>query len=243
QNCMADLLQNSFVKGKLIHSRRGEKRGDVVFLDDYATLIQALLDLYESDFNLSHLNTARRLAGEMLERFGENPDQHLTLAPKDQPSKISAQIILNDGVTPTGNSSALVALHRLALFSADAKLEDEASKRLHNLGSYLEESPANSPELLWVLDFTPDSAKEVIIVGPLGDKTTKQLIKTVNNHFIPGLILAGVDSSTKPNELSQWPLLNRSMIDNRPTAYVCKNLVCRLPVFTPEELEKMLVEN
>jgi uncharacterized protein len=242
QSCMVDLLQNSFVNGKPIHSRRGEKQGDVVFLDDYATLIQALLDLYETDFNLNHLNAARKLAGEMLVRFGGDQYQPLPLTPKDQPSKIPAQIVLKDGVTPTGNSSALVALHRLALFSSDENLEEESSKRLHNLGNYLEENPASSPELLWALDFGSDTAKEVIIVGPLGDKTTKQLISTVNRHFIPGLILAGVDSSTKPSELELWPLLERPMIDDRPTAYVCKHLVCRLPVFTTEDLDKMLKE-
>ncbi|MBF0193881.1 MAG: thioredoxin domain-containing protein [Magnetococcales bacterium] len=242
QVCMADLLQNSFVKGKPRHSRRGEKVGDVVFLDDYATLIQALIDLYETDFNLNHLNTASKLTNEMLQRFATKPGQPLTLTPKDQPSDIPPQIVLNDGVTPTGNSSALVALHRLALFSSDEKLEVAASNRLHNLGSHLDENPASSSELLWALDFTPKSAIEVIIVGPFKNKATQQLITTVNKKFIPGLVLAGVDSETKPKDLKPWALLNRSMIDNKPTAYVCKNLVCRLPVFSKDELEKMLDE-
>ncbi|MBF0382260.1 MAG: thioredoxin domain-containing protein [Magnetococcales bacterium] len=242
QRCMADLLQNSFVAGKPRHSRRGDKIGDVVFLDDYAQLIQALLDLYESDYNLNHLETAHRLAGEMLDRFGGEPFQPLPLTPKDQPSDIPAQVFLNDGVTPSGNSSALVALHRLALFSSDERFEEESSRRVHNLGSYMADSPASSPELLWSLDFGPETAKEVIIVGPLSNKTTKQLIKTVNRNFLPGMVLAVVDDKTEKSRLEKWPMLNRTMIDERPTAYVCKNLVCRLPVFTTEDLQKMLVE-
>jgi uncharacterized protein len=91
------------------------------------------------------------------------------------------------------------------------------------------------------LDFRPESAKEVIIVGPPDDPRTKQLLKTVQSRLIPGLILAVVDPAN-PVEGGQWPLFSRGMLSDKPTAYVCRNLVCRLPVFTPEDLKKMLNE-
>ncbi|MBF0358464.1 MAG: thioredoxin domain-containing protein [Magnetococcales bacterium] len=241
EECMADLLEKSFVDGKPRHSRRGDKVGDVVFLDDYATVIQALIDLYEANFNISYLGKARSLAEQMLSRFKSKPGEPLPLTPTDQPSDLPEQIILEDGVTPSGNSSALVALHRLALFSSDRVFEKDAKERLDALSGYLEENPYSSPELLWAFDFRQELAKEVVIVGPHGDKATKELFATVRKKFMPGVILAGVDPAN-PASSHKWPLLSRQSITGKPTAYVCKDLVCKLPVFTPEALAKILGE-
>ena len=239
QRCMSDLLEKSFVEGKPRHSRRGDIVGEVVFLDDYAFIIQALLDLYEANFDLAHLTKARELAGQMLERFQTAAGQPFPLTPKDQPSDLPVRVELEDGVTPAGHSSALVALQRLALFSSDERLEKAAKEHLDNLGGYLEENPFSSPELLWALDFNMESAKEVIISGPFMDTMTQQLLATVRQRFMSGLVLAVVDPA-QPADPEQWPLLARPMLSEKPTAYVCKDLVCRLPVFTQKDLEKML---
>ena len=239
--CMADLLDRSFVAGQPRHSRRDSKVGNVVFLDDYAALIQAGLDLYEASFDLSYLETADSLAQQMLLRFWIDKEIPLPLTPNDHPADIPQRVELADGVTPAGHSQALVALHRLALFSIGDRFEDEAAHMMNNLGGYLEQNSHSSPELLGVLDFNSATAKEVIIVGPMAAVATQDMLAVVHNKLRPGMILAVVDPATAVDS-EKFPLLNRVMVDERPTAYVCRNLVCRLPVFTPDDLEKMLEE-
>ena len=242
QACWKDLQDHSFKGGKLLHSRRGNRVGDRVFLDDYAFLIQGLLDLYESDFKVHHLDRARSLALEMLERFQSAPGKSLQLTAMDQPTAVPSQIVLEDGVIPAANSVALVSLQRLALYSQDPGLEKTVLEIQKGLAGYLQTRAASSPELLRVWDYQPQTAVEVIIVAPQGKDAREgmRLLKEVRNRFIPGLVVVWVDP-TKSVDDKQWPLLSgRQMIEEKATAYVCRNRVCRLPVTDVPSLIKEL---
>ncbi len=239
QKCSADLFENSFIDGKPRHSRRGDKVGEMVFLDDYAFLIQGLLDLFEAGHDPFHLDAARDLAAQMLDRFQVEPGRPFNLTPMDQPSRLPPRAELEDGVTPAGHSAALVALQRLARLGAGDRFLDAAAIHLENLGGLFAEKPYSYPELLWALDFDPETAGEVIISGPVLDADSRRLITTVQSRFMPGVVTA-VNDPVRPLDHKRWPQLARPMIDGKPTAYVCKNMVCRLPVNSVGELEKML---
>ena len=81
------------------------------------------------------------------------------------------------------------------------------------------------------------SPKEVVIIGPHEDAATKALLRTVSGKFHPNKVLVGADGEGDHG----LPLLEaRGMIDGKPTAYVCQNYACQLPVTTPEDLAVQL---
>ncbi|MEO5363099.1 MAG: thioredoxin domain-containing protein [Magnetococcus sp. DMHC-8] len=240
RDCLADLNRVFPTPGQLRHSRRGEQVGAEVFLDDYAFLAQALLDLYEADFELPHLAQAHALGHAMLDHFQPAAGQLLLLTPREQVSAIPARTVLEDGATPAGHSVALITLQRLLLFSQEGRLEKETEAMRQRLSGYLAKQASGAPELLHLLDYRPDSAVEVIVAGPRAHPDTRALLAEVRRRLIPGLVLALVEPGQAVDGQT-WPLLaGRPMLEGKPTAYVCRNLVCRLPVSRVADLAREL---
>lgn len=72
------------------------------------------------------------------------------------------------------------------------------------------------------------------------DSETLSLLNVVHRHYLPYKCLIRLTGTerflTSHNEL----LKTLTQKDNKPTAFVCKNRQCSLPVNSPEELEKLL---
>jgi hypothetical protein len=223
--------------GALVHSRLG---GEAVFLDDYAFLVQALLDLYETRFERPHLEQARRLMHVLITRFQEAPELPFRFTPLDSRSPLPAQVLLREEGLPTGNAVALTALARLRLFAGDDAFTDNAEAILRELGAHLRRAAAASPALLAAFDFSPHEAREVVIVGSVGDPAMRRLLVEVRSRLLHGTVVALVDPNG-PTQDMRWPLLaSRPLLADRPTAYVCRNRLCDLPVDTPAELASQL---
>ncbi len=228
--CLADLNRIFPSPGQLRHSRRGDRLGTEVFLDDYAFLAQALLDLYEADFDRHHLDQAQALGQFMLDHFQPASGRPLQLTPKGEESAIPARTVLEEGSTPAGNSVALITLQRLASFSQEGRLEKEMEAIRNGLSGYLAKQAVGVPELLHLFDYQPDSAVEVVVVGARTDPNTQALLREIRQRLIPGLVLALLEPGQTVDQKA-WPLLaGRKAMNGKPTAYVCRHRVCRMPV-------------
>ena len=242
QTEMKSLQETTGEKLWLSHSRIGEWTGEVVFLDDYAFAIQALLDLYETDFDRSHLDVAAKLMEVTIDRFYMGSGLPFRFTPKDMPSDIPPRPHLEEQGLPSGNSVALAALLRLHLFGASAELERLASSIVNNIGRYLDRSAMWSTGLLRALDFRPTEAYEVVIVGRGGAEDTQGLLDVVRENLLHGVALAVIGPDA-PRENDEWPLLvRRPMMDDRATAYVCRQRLCDLPVNTATALSSQLAK-
>ena len=111
-------------------------------------------------------------------------------------------------------------------------------------------APGGVGHWLAVLDFYISTPKEVVIIGPREDTLTQQLLDTVNQRYLPNKVVVGAESPRPPFDnggqegivsINSLPLLEgRDMIGGKPTAYVCQNYTCQLPVTEPEALAEQL---
>ena len=234
------LLASLSVRFGLSHSRLGDKASGTAFLDDYAFFTQALLDLYETDFDENHLESARSLMLTLIARYQKEPGTPFRFSPLEGYSGIPVQTILDEDNVPSGNAAALIALQRLVLFSDDRAFKDEAQGILKYLGPHLDTSAPFSTGLLKSLDFSVTAAREIVIVGNPNDKSTRDLLREVYSRLLRGTVLA-VIAPDVPDVNERWPLLAaRPLLNGTATAYVCKNRLCDLPVDTPAELATQL---
>ena len=82
------------------------------------------------------------------------------------------------------------------------------------------------------------------MIGPRNDPATQALLDTVFQRFLPNKVVMGADTSPNPEGnqgVPDFPLLqDRIMVGGLPSAYVCENYTCQLPVTDPDALAEQL---
>ena len=100
------------------------------------------------------------------------------------------------------------------------------------------EHPTAFSRWLSAADFFTNKIKQVAVVGNLDETRTMALLTEIRKSYYPNMIVAA-SGTPIPND-SPSLLLNYSMVDEKPTVYVCEGFVCRLPVTRVEDLKKRL---
>jgi uncharacterized protein len=212
------------------------------FADDYAFVIQGLLDLYEASFDLEWLKFATQLQ-ETQDRlfFDEKNGGYFTTSGKD------ASVLLrmkddNDSAEPAASSVAALNLLRLSQFYDDKQLEDRARKTIDAFATTLSHFPGAMPQMLVALDFSSSKPRQIVIAGNKDAPETKALLTEVRRHFLPKTILLLADGGEGQKYLGERNEAIRamSMVDGKPAAYVCENFTCKAPVTGAKALGELL---
>lgn len=231
------LLDNLYVNNRLYRSWREGQVKHNAYLEDYAGLISALLALYQSDPNTEWYLAALKLADEMVAHFADpnggffdTRDDHETLLmrPKD----------VQDSATPSGNALAAAALLELASYDGRMEWRDTAEKMLSSVYEFMLNYPTAFAQWLCAADFAVGPSHEVAIVGGSQRAETKTLLTALWKTFRPRQVTA--ISNYPPVPDAPALLKDRPLLNNLPTAYVCRGFVCQQPVNSPSEMEAQL---
>ena len=240
-DCAEFLLREFVSNGRLLRTYKDGKAHLNGYLEDYAYLADGLLYLYEATFDDRWLTEARRLADGMIDLFWEQAENGFYDTGRDHEDLVVRPRDVFDNATPCGSSVAVDMLLRLSVFTGDGEYSRRASSALRAMRQYLIRAPNGMGHWLCALDFYLSTPKEIAIVGTLDDPATKSLLRTVHGGCLPNKVLAGASPEAAQVNPSSTPLLEgRTLVDNRPTAYVCQNYACQLPVTDPESLARQL---
>ena len=233
-------------KSKLLFRSYRDGRSAVEgFADDYAFVVQGLLDLYEASFDVEWLKFARQLQ-ETQDRlfFEEKNGGYFTTSGKD------ASVLLrmkddNDSAEPAASSVAALNLLRLSQFYDDKQLEDRARKTIDAFATTLSHFPSAMPQMLVALDFSSSKPRQIVIAGKKDAPETKALLTEVRRHFLPKTISLLADGAEGQKYLGKRNEAIRAMsvVDGKPAAYVCENFTCKTPVTDPKQLAELLEKN
>ena len=227
------LLETMRPHEKLLRTYRAGQAKLSGFLEDYSFVADGLLALYEATFDQHWLAASVDLADRMIQLFWDDgvggfydtsiEHDQLVVRPRD----------VLDNAQPCGGSVATEVLLKLAVITGNEEYRVKAATPLRTLKELMGRAPAGTGQWLAALDFYVSTPKEVVIIGPREDSKTAALLQTVNGNFHPNKVLVGAENEGEHG----LPLLeSRGMINGEPTAYVCENYTCQLPVTTPEEL-------
>ena len=231
------LLETMRSDGKLLRTFRAGQAKLPGYLEDYSFVADGLLALYESTFDQRWLTEATSLADRMIELFWDDEvgGFYDTSAEHDQLVVRPRDVL--DNAQPCGGSVATDVLLKLAVITNNEDYRIKAATPLMTLKDLMGRAPAGTGHWIAALDFYVSSPKEVVIIGSRNDSATEALLQTVYGGFHPNKVLVGADDAGDYG----LPLLeSRGMVDGKPTAYVCQNYACQLPVTTPEELSTQL---
>jgi uncharacterized protein YyaL (SSP411 family) len=217
---------------RLLRSYKDGRAHLGAYLEDHAFLLEALLRLYESSFEVRWFEQAQALAETMIERFGDPERGGFYSTASDHEELIARRKEVGDHPIPSGNSSAAMGLLRLAALTGERRYEAAAEAVFALFAEPAIKHPDAFAHLLRALDFHLSPTKEIALVGEgLGE-----LAAIARKRPLSHAVLAGGPEGTK-----QPPLLQgRTTVEGQPTAYVCQNFTCRLPVTNPTELRRQL---
>ncbi len=208
------------------------------YLEDYANLIDAFLELYQSTFDERWFTQARRLADVALARFPSR-DGGFYDTSDDHEALIVRPRNLQDNVTPSGNGMMAKQLLRLAAYTGEARYEAAAREVLRKLSDAMRQYPQAFAESLNAADMLVRGIAEVALVGDLGDEAGRAILEELRRPFRANLVVAW--SRENVAKRGSIPLLRgRRAQDGRPTVYVCRNFTCRLPVSSAAEMAAQL---
>jgi uncharacterized protein YyaL (SSP411 family) len=227
-------------EGRLVRTFRDGKRADASFLDDYAFMVAACIDLYEATGRLEWLDAAVRLQEEQDARFSD-VDGGYYLTPSDGESLLVREKPTYDGAVPSGNSVSAENLLRLHDFTADSRFRDAAERLFAALSSRVGRAPTGAPRLLVALDRYYDRALEVVIVTTDPAKPSGALDARLRQAYLPNkvsLVLTETDVASQASTVP-WLEAKRAM-NGVATAYVCERGRCELPTSKPSVLARQL---
>jgi uncharacterized protein YyaL (SSP411 family) len=134
---------------------------------------------------------------------------------------------------------ATAVLLKLAALTGESRYRAAAERAIATVIPYLDRYPTGFANWLSASHLAVEGIDELAIVGEPTDPATDALLAVATTGFRPGLLVA---RATEPRA-SAVPLLEgRGRIDGRPTAYLCRDFACRLPVTDPAALLAQLGE-
>ena len=241
----ADFIRRHLYDGKSGVLQRRYRKGEAGiegYLDDYAFVIQGLLDLYEACFDVDYLTWALALQKKQDALFWDaSAGGYFSTAGKDETILLRMKEDY-DGAEPSPNSVALLNLSRLAQMTDSAEYSQKADKTLAAFSRVLTTAPHAMPQMMAAFDFHLDKPRQIVIAGSPDAPDTRAMIRAVHERFIPNkiLLLADGNAGQKTLALHNEFISSVTRLDGKATAYVCENRVCQLPATDIGTLTKLL---
>jgi uncharacterized protein YyaL (SSP411 family) len=211
------------------------------YLDDYAMVAAAMLEVYEATFDRQWLDESQRLADEILRQFWDESKDGFFDTSIEHDALVVRPRNLFDNAVPSGGAVAVETLLRLAVFTGAERYEAIAVQALRAVADLMARHPAGFGRWLGALDLHLGPALEVAILWPAGGAGAQPLIREVFGRFLPNRAVVGAAPGV---DVRGIPLLEgRGLIEGRATAYVCRRYACRTPTTSPAELARQLTED
>ena len=242
QNCAEFVLGTLQRDGRLMRYYRNGETVGLGFLDDYAFMIMGLLDLYEATFDVRWLIESKKLAEQMIELFGDEKGGGFYLVGNDAERLIVRNKPSYDGAVPSGNSVAAFVLLKLGRLTMERRFAHWGQRTLEAFSSQLAQSPTSLSAMLIALELWLGPGQEIVIAGDAEQADTKKMFRLVHNSFLPKAVVLFHASADDGKAIEKIVPFSKEQVavDDKATAYVCENYVCKRPVNSVSELKSLL---
>ena len=119
-------IEKKYIENKIYHSYSE----NIVFIEDYAFLINSIIDLYDKTMNFKYKDLAKKLSYEAINKFYLNDKNIFQKNPKINNDVFFKPIDIGDNTIPNGNAIMLINLVKLGMM-------EEAKKLSESLNGYL----------------------------------------------------------------------------------------------------------
>jgi uncharacterized protein YyaL (SSP411 family) len=221
-----DFIKNTLWQdGKLLASYKDGKAHLNAYLDDYAFLLDALLELLQVRWRSEDLSFARELADSLLENFEDRQNGGFWFVAHDHEKLIQRPKSYTDDAIPGGNGVAAFALQRLGFLLGETRYLDAAERSLQNAWGGILQAPSAHCTLLKALQENLNAPQTVIIRGK--EEQLSVLQSRLNQHYTPArqCYFIGENVADLPQGLQ-----DKRVMQGKTSAYVCQGMQCLPPL-------------
>ncbi len=218
----AHFIVNKLTKndGSLYRNYKNEKKSLDAYLIDYATVIDAFINLYEVTFDENWLLTAKQLTDYCYDHFYDDTSKMFYFTSNIRTNLITRKIEIDDNVIPSSNSIMANNLFMLGHYYSNKKYASTAKIMLNNVKENTLNYATGASNWLNLYSNYLGNFYEVAISG----EDALEKLNEFNQYYFPNKLLVG---SVKESDL---PLLENKYSKNTTTIYICVDGACKFPV-------------
>ncbi len=217
------LLQKNFNGNQLFRIYHHQQSKIPAYLDDYAFLIDALIQLAKHTCNTSYLNIADNLAEQCINNFYST--QHQCFYYTSPQHSISQSIELFDDVIPSANVQMTFNLYYLSAFNHNTLFKDIADKFSNTTQHLFFQQPTHSASYgLLLLNNIYLKDLEVVICGK---KAQEYLEKIHSQSWFLNTIFTS-------KHISSHSIFENRFHPEKTFIYVCQHSTCYEPIENPQ---------
>ena len=222
-----EFIYSNLVKkdGGLFHNYVNGQSKINGYLEDYAMVIQASLDLYEITLNQLWIERALKLSEYVIDNFSSGESELFYFTSKKDEDLISRSVEFRDNVIPSSNSIMAKNLFRLYHYFDKEEYYERSKNMSLSVTQEFEAYPSGYSNWFDLIYNLKSNYYEVAVVG----ENALEKVKQINSKYIPNKLIIG---STSENNL---PLLKNRFIKDKTLIYVCVNKACKMPTESVEE--------
>jgi uncharacterized protein YyaL (SSP411 family) len=235
------LHKNLFDNGRLLRTYNRGKSQYMGYLDDYAFLIQGLLDSYEALFEADYLQWAHALLIYANAKFRDEENGGYFYTSSDQEKLFNRMKEEHDQSIPS--ATAIMMLNNLRFFSLseDQTCLTHAETVLKKYGLQINANPYGYASYLLGLDYYRQKPKEIVLVVP-PNTSIDNYFKTIFSNYLPNKVVMYLEEEQAAGPLTASLLKGKISVEGKVTAYVCHNFSCSPPVTQVADLKNLLFE-
>ena len=238
----ARFIEETLYEGdRLLATYRAGRSKLKAYLDDYAFLLGAYVELFESDFDTHWLDRANRLAEALGTLFRDESQGGFFFTGSDHEQLIVRSKTGYDGAIPSGNGMAATYLLRLAEYTGSREQESLAVSTFHAFHTQLARSPSSFAQMLAGLDFYLSEKREIVLVGRRDSVKTQEALTRLWRMYLPNVSIALLDPDH--DDETAIPLFEGKSAGSDPDVprfYVCESYACKAPTDSLEEVVGVL---
>ena len=241
QTAVDFMRTNMWINDQLLATCKDDGSGNYhahlsAYLDDYAFLLDALIELMQADYRAIDLSFAEDLAESLLENF-ESEDGGFYFTSHTHESLIHRPKQGYDNATPNGNGIAAVALQKLGHILGEPRYLQAAERTLKAFDNSMSNNPAACASLCHVLTEFLTPPTMVIVRGEASKVAVWR--DTINQTYYPHHLFFYLDENWDQNRHDLPATLQRNSTKD-VNAWVCKGVVCSASVSDLREIIKYL---
>lgn len=202
--------------------KEGQAQYDA-FLDDYALLIEALIEACQIHHDTALLRQAEDLCAYLMDHFLDSGHNLFYFTGQSQEDIPLRRRELYDSATPSGNSTMAHNLHKLGLLLGKPVFSQLAVDMLRGVKTSVEQYPNSFARWANALLYQSYPYYEIALVG---QQATAKAIH-LQQSFIPNAVVMASATASE-----DWPLLAGRGTGGDTNIYVCQEYACKRPVDT-----------